>query len=233
MEKSIAVLPFESLSENKSDSYFADGVQGEILSNLAKVSQLKVISRTSVMTYRASGNRDLRSIGTALGVANIVEGTLRREGNRVQVTTELVDARTDQTLWYDSYDRDLTDIFVIQSEIAKAVASKLSARLSPEEKQGIEGKPTNDLKAYDLYLRAKELIANVGLLYFEDPRESLLSAIGFLEEATRKDSKFALAYCLLANALYIMGLSTRLMESSIRRRIGGRLATRPLMKRYA
>jgi TolB-like protein/Flp pilus assembly protein TadD len=199
-EKSIAVLPFESLSENKSDSYFADGVQGEILSNLAKVSQLKVISRTSVMTYRASGNRDLRSIGTALGVAHIVEGTLRREGNRVRVTIELVDARTDQTLWSDSYDRDLTDIFVIQSEIAQAVASKLSARLSPEEKQGIEGKPTNDLKAYDLYLQAKELIANVGVFYFEDPRESLLSAIGFLEEATKRDSKFALAYCLLANA---------------------------------
>ena len=209
-EKSIAVLPFESLSENKSDSYFADGVQDEILNNLAKIAQLKVISRTSVMTYRAGGKPDLRSIATALGVANVVEGTVRREGNRVRVTTELIDARTDQTLWSDSYDRDLTDIFAIQSDIAQAVASKLSARLSPEEKQDIEGKPTDDLEAYDLYLQAKESIANATLLsWYKDPRESLLNAVGFLEEATRKDSKFAVAYCLLTKAhdwLYLWDL---------------------------
>jgi TolB-like protein len=137
-EKSIAVLPFDSLSENKSDTYFADGVQDEILSNLAKVSQLKVISRTSVMSYRAIANRNLRSIASALGVANVVEGTVRRDGNRVRVTTELVDARTDQTLWSDSYDRDLTDIFAIQSDIAQTVASKLSAQLSPKERKDIE-----------------------------------------------------------------------------------------------
>jgi len=140
-EKSIAVLPFESLSENKSDSYFADGVQDEILNNLAKIAQLKVISRTSVMTYRAGGKPDLRSIATALGVANVVEGTVRREGNRVRVTTELIDARTDQTLWSDSYDRDLTDIFAIQSDIAQAVASKLSARLSPRKSKTLKESP--------------------------------------------------------------------------------------------
>ena len=134
-EKSIAVLPFESLSENKGDTYFADGVQDEILSNLAKVSQLKVISRTSVMTYRSPSSRDLRSIASALGVAKVVEGTVQRDGNRVRVTTELIDARTDETLWSDSFQRDLTDIFAIQSEIAQAVASRLSASLSPEEQQ--------------------------------------------------------------------------------------------------
>jgi serine/threonine protein kinase/Flp pilus assembly protein TadD len=199
-EKSIAVLPFESLSDNKSDTYFADGVQDEILSNLAKVGQLKVISRTSVMTYRRSGNRDLRSIAGALGVANVVEGTVRRDGNRVRVTTELIDAGTDKTLWSVSFDRDLTDIFAIQSEIARTVASKLSAQMSPEEKQSIAEKPTNDLEAYDLYLQAKELIANSMLFSMGDERNSLLNAIRLLEEATRKDVKFALAYCLIARA---------------------------------
>ena len=106
-EKSIAVLPFESLSENKSDTYFADGVQDEIISNLAKVAQLKVISRTSVMTYRSGRNRDLRSIAAALGVANVLEGTVRRDGDRVRVSTELIDAGNDNTVWSDSYDRDL------------------------------------------------------------------------------------------------------------------------------
>ncbi|MGA8654884.1 MAG: serine/threonine-protein kinase [Chthoniobacterales bacterium] len=199
-EKSIAVLPFESLSENKGDTYFADGVQDEILSNLAKVSQLKVISRTSVMTYRSAGSRDLRSIASALGVAKVVEGTVRRDGNRVRVTTELIDARTDETLWSDSFDRDLTDIFAIQSDIAQAVASRLSASLSPEERKDIEERPTNDLEAYDLYLRAKELIANAELFGIGDEREDLLSAIRFLEESTRKDPKFALAHCFIARS---------------------------------
>jgi TolB-like protein/Flp pilus assembly protein TadD len=199
-ERSIAVLPFESLSDNKSDTYFADGVQDEILSNLAKVSQLKVISRTSVMTYRPGGSRNLRSIANALGVANVVEGTVRRDGHWIRVTTALIDARTDQTLWSDSYDRDLTGIFAIQSEIAKAVASKLSARLSPEERQNIRESPTEDLEAYDLFLQAKELMSTLTFIYMMDPRESVLKAIALLEEATRKDPQFALAYCLLANA---------------------------------
>jgi serine/threonine protein kinase/tetratricopeptide (TPR) repeat protein len=209
-EKSVAVLPFESLSESKSDAYFADGVQDEILNNLAKIAQLKVISRTSVMQYRTDPKRDLRQIATALGVATVLEGTVRRDGKHVRVSTELVDARNDNTIWADSYDRDLTDIFAIQSDIAQAVASKLSARLSPEEKQDIERKPTDDLEAYDLYLQAKESITKATLLsWYKDPRESLLHAVGFLEEATRKDSKFALAYCLLTKAhdwLYLSDL---------------------------
>jgi serine/threonine protein kinase/Flp pilus assembly protein TadD len=199
-EKSVAVLPFENISANKDDAYFADGVQDEILNNLAKIAQLKVISRTSVMQYRADAKHDLRQIGSALGVANVLEGTVRRDGNHVRVNTELVDTRNDNTIWADSYDRDLTDIFAIQSEIAQAVASKLSAQLSPQEKEEIEGKPTDNLEAYDLYLQAKELIANVNLFYMKDPREGLLNAIEYLEEAIRRDSKFALAYCLLANA---------------------------------
>ena len=154
------MLPFASLSDEKRNAYFADGIQDEILSNLAKVSRLKVISRTSVMTYRTGVNRDLRSIAGALGVANVVEGTVCRDGNRVRITIRLVDARTDKALWSESYDRDLTDIFFVQSEIAQAVAYKLSVRLSPEEREGIEGKPTDDLEAYDLYLRARELILN-------------------------------------------------------------------------
>ena len=198
-KRSIAVLPFETLSPGKGNTYFADGVQDEILSNLAKVSQLKVISRTSVMTFRPGDNRNLPSIAESLGVANVVEGTVRRDGNRVRITIRLVDARKDEALWSESYDRDLTDIFAIQSEVAQAVASKLSARLSPEEKKRIEAEPTNNLEAYDLYLRANEMILDV---QFEtgDERERLLSAIRLLEEATKKDSRFALAFCQIAKA---------------------------------
>jgi serine/threonine protein kinase/Flp pilus assembly protein TadD len=196
-ENSIAVLPFESLSEDKSDAYFADGVQDEILAKLAKLSQLKVISRTSVMTYRPPSNRDVRSIGAALGVAHVVEGTVQRDRNSVRITIELIDARTDETLWSESYQRDLTDIFAIQSEIAEGVASKLSARLSPEEQKNIGRTPTTNLEAYDLYLRAKELVLNWGFL---DKPDNLPKAITLLEEATRKDPKFTLAYCVIARA---------------------------------
>ena len=211
-EKSIAVLPFESLSENKSDTYFADGVQDEILSNLAKVSELRVISRTSVMTYRPGGNRNLRSIATALDVARVLEGTVRRDGNRVRITTELVDAQTDQTLWSDSYDRDMTDIFGIQSEIAQAVVAKLRARLSPEEKRGMEERPTNNLEAYDIYLQAKTLFTNslIGNDLGKNGQH-FLDAIALLEQATRLDPAFALAYCQIAKIddwLYVLDIDT-------------------------
>jgi serine/threonine protein kinase len=205
-EKSIAVLPFESLSDNKNDSYFADGVQDEILANVARISQLKVISRTSVMQYRADTKRDLRQIANALGVVNILEGTVRRAANRVRITIELVDAPNDRTIWAESYDRDLSDIFAIQSEVAQTVANKLLATLSPEEKKTIETKPTENLEAYDLYLHAKEFIdyaeANP-LGNFEKP---LLDAINLLEQAVQLDPKFTLAYCAAAEAndnLYI------------------------------
>ena len=200
-EKSIAVLPFESLSENKADLYFADGVQDEILNNLAKIAQLKVISRTSVMQYRADARRDLRQIATALGVANVLEGTVRRDGNHVRVSTELIDARKDSTIWADSYDRDLTDIFAIQSEVAQTIATKLTAKLSPEEKRNIERKPTENLEAYDLYLRANELIQTARTsLAFGNVEKPLTDAIGLLDQAVKLDPKFTLAYCGLAKA---------------------------------
>jgi serine/threonine protein kinase/tetratricopeptide (TPR) repeat protein len=200
-KRSIAVLPFASLSKDKRNTYFAEGVQDEILFNLAKVSQLKVISRTSATTYRPGDIRNLRSIGESLGVANVVEGTVRRDGNRVRITIRLVDARTDKTLWSDSFDRDLTDIFAIQSEIAQAVASKLSARLSPEEKKRIEAKPTDSLEAYDLYLRANGLILNTRATGLSgNVTKPLGEAILLLEQAIRLDPKFTLAYCASATA---------------------------------
>jgi TolB-like protein/Flp pilus assembly protein TadD len=202
IEKSVAVLPFESLSESKSDAYFADGVQDEILNNLAKIAQLKVISRTSVMQYRTDTKRDLRQIATALGVANVLEGTVRRDGNHVRVSTELIDARNDNTIWADSYDRDLTNIFAIQSEIAQTVASRLSARLSPEEENRISEKPTDNSEAYDLYLHAKQLLeANYNYWVLPKSEKEIYSKIiGLLEQAIQKDRKFALAYCLIAKA---------------------------------
>ena len=200
-EKSIAVLPFESLSDNKNDTYFADGVQDEILNNLAKIAQLKVISRTSVMQYRGNEKRDLRQIAAALGVANVLEGTVRRDGDTVRISTELIDAGNDNTVWADSYDRDLTHIFAIQSEIAQIVASKLSAQLSPEERKSIEEKPTNSLEAYDLYLQAKQQLgSNGGVVLLTREKENFSKAINLLEDATQKDRKFALAYCMIAKA---------------------------------
>jgi TolB-like protein len=201
-KKSIAVLPFENISANKDDAYFADGVQDEILNNLAKIAQLKVISRTSVMQYRADTKRDLRQIASALGVGSVLEGTVRRNGNRVRVSTELIDAGNDKTIWADSYDRDLTDIFAIQSEIAQTIASKLTATLSPEEKKWIETRPTGNLEAYDLYLRARELIANfrVSAGLGSGAEKPLRAAIDFLDQAVRLDPKFTLAYCASAHA---------------------------------
>ena len=200
-KRSIAVLPFETLSPGRGNTYFADGVQDEILSNLAKVTQLKVISRTSVMTFRPGDNRDLPCIAQSLGVANVVEGTVRRDGNRVRITIRLVDARKDEALWSESYDRDLTDIFAIQSEVAQAVASKLSARLSPEEKKRIEAEPTNNLEAYDLYLRANELVLNTRAAdIIGNVAKSLYEAISLLKEAVRLDPHFTLAYCASATA---------------------------------
>jgi tetratricopeptide (TPR) repeat protein len=154
-----------------------------------------------VMTYRSTNDRNLRSIANALGVANVVEGTVRRDGNRVRVTTELVDARTDQTLWSDSYDRDPTNIFSIQSEIAQTVAARLSAQLSPEERNDIEEKPTTNLEAYDPYLQAKQLLGPKSVVtLWGSEKEAYSKAINLLEEATQKDHEFALAYSMIAKA---------------------------------
>jgi serine/threonine protein kinase/Tfp pilus assembly protein PilF len=199
-KRSIAVLPFDTLSHANGNTYFADGVQDEILSNLAKVSQLKVISRTSVMTFRPEGNRNLRSIAESLGVANVVEGTVRKDGKRVRLTIRLVDARTDETLWSESYDRNLTDIFSIQSEIAVNVAARLSAQLTSGERRDIAEKPTANLEAYDLYLQAKQLM-NLALVgSWSSEKEAFSKAANLLEQATQRDPEFALAYCRMADA---------------------------------
>src|SRR5213595_1900453 len=157
-EKSIAVLPFANLSSDKENAYFADGIQDEILTDLAKIADLKVISRTSVMQYKTDARRNLREIGQQLGVAHLLEGSVQRAANKVRVNAQLIDARNDAHLWAQTYDRDLADVFAIQSEVAKTIADQLEARLSPAEKNAIEQPPTTDLAAFDLYSRAKSLL---------------------------------------------------------------------------
>jgi len=198
IDKSIAVLPFENRSEDKANAYFTDGVQDEILTDLAKIADLKVISRTSVMQYKSGVARNLREIAQQLGVANVVEGSVQRSGNRVRVNAQLVDARTDAHLWAQTYDRDLSDVFAIQSEIAKAIADQLQAKLSPNEKKAIEQPPTTDLAAFDLYSRAKSLLLTTN---GSATRESdLRKAIELLGEAVKRDPSFFDAYCQLAYA---------------------------------
>jgi len=199
--KSIAVLPFESLSDNPNNAYFADGVQEEILNDLARIVQLRVTSRTSVMQYRADSKRDLRQIANTLGVAHVLEGTVRRDGNRVRVSTQLIDATSDQTLWADSFDRDLTDIFSIQSEVAQTVANKLQSTLTGEQRKAIEEKPTQNLQAYDRYLQGKALINKASVAQNDDSAKSqILAAVSKLNEAVALDPQFALAYCALTQA---------------------------------
>ena len=152
----IAVLPFENLSADPENAFFTDGVQDEILNDLAKIADLKVISRTSVMQYKSGAKRNLRQIANELGVAHVVEGSVQRVANRVRVNAQLIDAKTDTHSWANSYDRPLGDVFAIQSEIAKAIGSQLKAKLSPAEKSAIEQPPTKNLIAYDRYLRAKK-----------------------------------------------------------------------------
>ena len=205
-EKSIAVLPFENLSEEKANAFFADGVQDEILTNLARIADLKVISRTSVMQYKTGMARNLREIGRQLGVAHLLEGSVQRAANKVRVNAQLIDARNDAHLWAQTYDRDLADVFVIQSEIAKTIADELKAKISPTEKAAIDKPPTSDLAAYDLYLRAQGLY-----LDSSDPvhaQEKLPQAAKLLGEAVGRDPRFLLAWCLLSsvhNLMYFQG----------------------------
>jgi len=197
-EKSIAVLPFENLSEEKANAFFADGVQDEILSDLARIADLKVISRTSVMPYKSGMPRNVHEIGQQLGVAHVVEGSVQRSGNRVRVNAQLVDARTDRHLWGQTYDRDLVDVFAIQSEIAKTIADQLQAKLSPSEKNAIERPPTTDISAFDLYARAKSEKA-------DDP----FKVVDLLTQAVARDPSFFDAYFELARAhgwLYFLGV---------------------------
>ena len=191
-EKSIAVLPFSNLSGEQENAFFADGIQDEILANLAKVADLKVISRTSVMLYKAGTPRNAREIGRRLGVTYLLEGSVQRTKDRVRVTAQLIDSRSDDHQWAETYDRGLADIFAIQTEIAQAITRQLEAKLSPREQAAIESS-TRDIRAFDLYLRAKELIKN-----FHDAdnwKETLLQAVRFLDEAIARDQNFALAYC--------------------------------------
>jgi serine/threonine-protein kinase len=201
-DKSIAVLPFENLSADPNNVYFADGVQDEILTRLGRLADLRVISRTSVMQYRSGAARDLNKIGHQLGVARVVEGSVQRAGNRVRVNAQLIDVSTNRALWGQSYDRDLADVFAIQSEIASSIAHQLQASLSAGEKTAIEQAPTNDVTAFELYAQAKNVLA------VRNARENLLQAVSLLNEAVADDPSFFQAYCQLAQThdrIYFLG----------------------------
>jgi TolB-like protein/class 3 adenylate cyclase/Tfp pilus assembly protein PilF len=191
-EKSIAVLPFENLSEDKANSYFADGIQDEILTRLSKIADLKVISRTSTQHYKsAPGN--LAEIAKQLGVAHILEGSVQKSGDAVRVNVQLIKAATDSHVWADTFDRKLTDVFSVESEVAKAIADQLRAKLNGQEEQVISAKPTENVEAYDCYLR--------GLAYTLKPGSNpadYLAAQTYLKEAVRLDPKFALGWALLS-----------------------------------
>src|SRR2546430_3536652 len=204
-EKSVAVLPFENLSADPENAFFTDGVQDEILNDLAKIADLKVISRISVMQYKTGGKRNLRQIANELGVAHVIEGSVQRAANRVRVSAQLIDAKSDTHLWVNPYDRPLDDVFAIQSEIAKAIAAQLEAKLSPTEKAAIEQPPTTNLIAYDRYLRAEKLFL---LTPDEVSSETNRQAIRLLDQAIAHDPTFLLAYCLLSRIhayLYFTG----------------------------
>src|SRR2546430_1418526 len=219
--KSIAVLPFENISDDKENSSFADGVQDQILTNLAKVSELKVISHTSARQYKSGVQRNLREIGKQLGVTYIVEGSVQRSRDRLRINAQLIDARTDTHVWAETYDRTAADLFAIQSELAQSIVSQLKAKLSPQQKAEIEERPTQDLVAFELYLQAKQIIDSY--LIAEDVRAALLKALQLLQEAIKRDENFVSAYCYAARAndlLYFFDLDPtrdriRLAETAI------------------
>ena len=193
---SIAVLPFENLSNDREDAFFADGVQDDILTKLAKIADLKVISRTSVIGYR--GKQNTREIGDALQVSHVLEGSVRKTGAWLHVNAQLIDARTDMHVWVEQYDRDLKDIFAIQSEIAQKVAERLHAKISPAERLAIERPPTADLTAFDLYNRAKKLFLDIFVTLAGTRKADLLKAADLLNQAVAHDPTFFQAYCQLA-----------------------------------
>jgi serine/threonine-protein kinase len=191
------VLPFENLSRDPDNAFFADGVQDEILTDLARIADLKVIGRTSVLQYKSGVARDLRKIGKQLGVAHLVEGTVQRNGNRLRINAQLVDARTDRDVWALTYERELADVFAIESEIATAIAGELNAKLSPNEKSEIERPATGDIPAFDLYTRANNLLITAS--FRDDDGGHLLQATNLLNQAVVRDPAFFLAYCQLAS----------------------------------
>jgi TolB-like protein/cytochrome c-type biogenesis protein CcmH/NrfG len=192
----IAVLPFENLSDEKEHAFFTDGVQDDILTKLAKIADLKVISRTSVMQYR--GKQDVRQIANALRVSHVLEGTVRRSGGKLHVNAQLVDTRTDAGIWAEEYDRDLNEVFAIETEVAQSIANRLRAKVSAREKAAMQERPTKDLVAYDLYVRATPLIQG----YYSNPKyeKDLFQAVELLNQAIARDPAFLLAYCRLAEA---------------------------------
>ena len=192
IEKSIAVLPFESLSDEKENAYFADGIQDDVLTNLSKIGDLKVISRTSVMPYRGKTS-NVREIGKALGVATILEGSVRRVGNRVRVNLQLINADTDEHLWAEDYDRDLTDVFAIQTDLAQKIANELQAKLSPTEKAQIERRPTENSEAYLAFMQGNEMCHRPDRF-----RSNTEKAEQLFEKATKLDPNFAGAFAGLA-----------------------------------
>ena len=191
----IAVLPFENLSDDKEHAYFADGVQDDILIKLAKIADLKVISRTSVMQYR--GKQDVQQIGNVLRVSHVLEGTVRRIGQKVHVNAQLVDTRTDVGIWAEEYDRNLNDVFAIEAEVAQSIANRLRTRISARERAAIQERPTKDLVAYDFYVRAMPSIEEADSS--TNPKE-ILQAVDLLNQAIARDPDFLLAYCRLAKA---------------------------------
>src|SRR5438067_452248 len=195
-EKSIAVLPLENLSEEKENAFFADGIQDELLSNLSKIKDLKVISRTSVMQYKSGITRNLKEIAQQLGVSNVVEGSVRRSADHVRVSVQLIDARTDRHLWGENYDRTLADSLSLQGELATEIASAVGATLSPQEKARVEAKPTNNPAAYDAYLRARAIPVDWGFALKGD----IESAIHLYEQAVKLDPNFTLAWAYLSIA---------------------------------
>jgi TolB-like protein/Tfp pilus assembly protein PilF len=194
-QKSIAVLPFENRSDEKQNSYFADGVQDDILTELSRVADLKVVSRTSVMQYK-TGPRNLREIGRQLGVAHILEGSVQREKNRVRITAQLIDTRSDAHLWAEHYDRDIADVFAIQTEVAENIVMQLRAKLSPKERAALKQPATTDLEAFDLFSRARALYADTSNQI--QATKKLPEAGRLLDQAVKRDPNFLAAWCLLA-----------------------------------
>jgi TolB-like protein/class 3 adenylate cyclase/Flp pilus assembly protein TadD len=192
-EKSIAVLPLENLSEEKENAFFADGIQDELLSNLSKIKDLKVISRTSVMQYKTAITRNLREIARQLGVSNVVEGSVRRSGNHIRVSVQLIDALTDRHIWVQNYDRTLADSLALQGELATEIAAGVGATLSPQEKARVEAKPTNNPAAYDAYLRGRA--AEAGSLF---DKSNVERAIQSYQEAVKLDPSFVPAWVRLS-----------------------------------
>src|SRR5437660_3479126 len=193
IDKSIAVLPFQNLSDENENAYFADGIQDDILTNLSKISDLKVISRTSVMLYRGSGIRNARDIGKALGVATLLEGSVRRIGNRVRVNVQLINANNDEHIWAEDYDRDLTDVFAIQTDLARRIVSALQAKLSPNEKARLDRRPTQNPDAYLLFVQAHDYASRTDMF-----RDTTLKAEALFEQAIKLDPNFALAFADLS-----------------------------------